>query len=198
MDILFIIYLILLLSLIVYLIAFKYFNKNVRENLRNNSQTTTSIDTVNNELDKVDCNERKIYCTVDGDCTQLCSNPIDNKVHYKCSKNNVCVQSQFNSENNESLKSCNRSFGFFPVLKADEIFEPEWICLNTRPYLFNDNQEYHSYVCSGGDQSLLEPQNIFESCICKDDKIKVRDDLRNDIPICIYKHQLSLFPNFTY
>lgn len=198
MGILFIIYVILLLLFILYLIIFKYFNKNVRDNLKNNTEPTSSTSTIN-ELNRINCREKKIYCLTNNDCLQMCTHATDNEllIQYKCSSVNVCTQSILNNDDENTKIICNRKHGFFPIITADEIFQPRWTCLNTRPYLFNKNQEYHSYICAGGDRSKLDPDNIFNSCNCSSDKIKVRDEFRNDIPICIEQKKLSLFPNFT-
>lgn len=187
----------MILILIVYLILFNYFNRKIRKNLKDNMTTETSLALVDDELNKIKCNERTVYCYSDNNCRELCHNSVTDKVDYKCGPNNICTQSQLVAEDIKPVENCNRKFGFFDVLIADEIFEPYWTCLNTRPHLFNDKQDFHTYICAGGDRSKLDPQNIYESCICSEDKIKVHDDLRQDIPICIEKHQLSLFPNFT-
>ena len=197
MEILFIIYLLTLLSFILYLILFKFFNKNVRENFKRNTKTSTTIFTVD-ELNKIKCDDKKIYCANDNDCIKMCAHAIntDLQTQYKCNEINVCTQSILNTENNSTSIHCNRENGFFPVLTTDEIFKPHWICMNTRPYLFDDNQEFHKYICAGGDKYQLDSNNIFDSCNCSGNKIKVRDEFRNNIPLCIDKHQLSLFPNF--
>lgn len=202
MEILFIIYLLLVLSFILYLVIFEYYNTDVRENLKNNINTKTSITIAKDELNRINCHEKKIYCTRNTDCLQICSNAIDDElqVEYKCNEINICAQSLLTTNNDNSTTptvSCNRDFGFFPILTADEIFQPHWTCLNTRPYLFNDQQQYHDYICAGGDRKNLDPRYIFESCICPADRIKVRDEFRNNIPLCVEKHQLSLFPNFS-
>lgn len=197
MEFLFIVYLFLLLSLVLYLIVFEYYNKNVRENFRNNTQTTTSIFPVN-ELKRIDCGKEQIYCTKNSDCIQMCSQKNDKlQIEYKCSETNICLQSPSENDADDATVSCNRNFGFYPILTADEIFQPHWICLNTQPHIFNDNQEYHKFICAGQDRSKLDPKNIFDSCTCKNNTVKVHDEFRQDIPICINKHQLSLFPNFT-
>lgn len=188
---------------VLYLITFEYFNVKTRENLKNNSKTQTSLYTLNDELSKKNCNDSKIYCTNDSDCLQICANAIDIELQtqYKCSTINICTQSLLNSDNsdNQSLnkKSCNKDFGFFPVLTSDEIFQSHWTCINTRPSIFNDQQQYHQYICSGGNKDNLDHRDLFNSCKCPNTKIKVRDEFRTDIPLCIDKHQLSLFPNFT-
>lgn len=186
--------------LLVYLIIFEYFNKKVRTNLKKNIQTNTSLIAANEQLNTIDCNATRIYCVEDSNCAQLCANTIDKQfeVEYKCGEANVCTQSPLVTGSDQRPEVCNRNFGFLPILVADEIFEPRWTCLNTQPYLFNEQQQYHAYICAGGDRSKLDPKNVFESCVCAQDCIKARDDLRNDIPICIPKRQLSLFPNFTY
>ncbi|WBR61439.1 per os infectivity factor 3 [Drosophila suzukii associated hytrosavirus 1] len=200
MEILFIIYLLLLLSLILYLIIFEYYNRNVREKLKNNTTTTTSITTANDQLNRINCQDKKIYCTNNTDCIQMCSHTINDElqVQYKCSEINVCTQSLLTTEEETNINpnSCNRQYGFFPILTADEFFQPHWICLNTKPYLFNDKQQFHSYICAGGTKNI-NPQNVFDTCICSDDQIKVRDEFRNGIPLCIDKHLLPLFPNFS-
>lgn len=155
------------------------------------------------ELQRVrSCNEQKTYCTKDDDCRRICSTPSTGEnIIYNCNELNVCIQSigAHGDDNSQTTTSvfCNRKFGFFPVLTADEIFKPHWICLNTRPNVFDDNQNYHPYICAGSDISHLNPDEIFNSCICPHDKVKVRDEFRNNIPVCIDQHQLSLFPNFT-
>ena len=197
METLLIVYLLLLLSFILYLIVLKFFNKAVRTNFKNNANTSTTIFTVD-ELNKIKCDEKKVYCANDSDCINMCAHAIDTDIQtqYKCSEINVCTQSVLNIENTNTSVNCNRENGFFPVLKTDEILQPRWICMNTKPYLFNNNQEFHKYICSGGDRYLLDSDNIFDSCDCTENKLKVRDEFRNNIPLCIDKHQLSLFPNF--
>lgn len=196
LETLFIIYTLSILILILCLIIFKYFNVKVRENLKNNTDPSP---TNTNELNRANCANDKIYCINDNDCLQMCSHATDKEflTQYKCNEVNVCTQSKLDNENENTNIFCNREHGFFPILTADEIFQPHWVCLNTRPYLFDDNQEYHSYICSGGDISKLKPSDIYGSCICGEGKVKVRDEFRNNIPICINKAQLSLFPNFT-
>lgn len=181
---------------IVYLIVFKFYNKQVRGNLRKNANTTTSILNMD-ELGKPNCAEKKIYCVNNDDCLQLCSHAIDDELQtqYKCNEINTCTQSILNSDDEQTPIVCKKDYDFYPVLTADEIFQPRWTCLNTKPYLFNDKQEFHHYICAGGDQSKLDPKAIFESCVCGQGKIKVRDEFREFIPVCIEKNQLSLFPN---
>lgn len=199
MDILFIVYIICVLVLVLYLIYFKYFNSKIRNNLVANTETTTSVLT-DNEIRKIDCKTKTIYCSNDYDCLQVCSNAINDslQMEYKCSEVNICTQSPLlnSNENTDLTAICNTNFGFFPVLTADEIFQPQWTCINTQPYLFNDQQQYHPYVCANGNREKLDPKKVFESCVCPAQQIKVRDEFRNNIPLCVDKNQLSLFPNF--
>lgn len=187
-----------LLLFIIYLIIYEYFNRNVRKNITNNIQTT-STQLLDENIAKIECDKEKVYCANDYDCLQICSNAISEslKMEYKCNEINTCIQSPLKTDHNSDNETCNIEFGFLPILTADEIFQPTWTCLNTQPYLFDKTQQFHSYICAGGDRSRLDPKNIFNSCLCRDNKIKVRDEFRNEIPICIDKNQLSLFPNFT-
>lgn len=194
--VLFIIYLIALLVFVIYLVVVEFYNKRVRQTINNNTDTSIfSID----ELKRIKCNEHKVYCIKDDDCLQICSRPLDEMLQseYKCNEFNVCTQSVLTNEENDNPEdlNCKRNFGFYPVLTADEIFSPYWICLNTRPYIFTNQQQYHPYICGGSDQ--LDPDNLFDSCQCPDNKIKVRDEFRSTIPICIDQNQLPLFPNLT-
>lgn len=158
----------------------------------------TSTSTLN-EKNRINCRDNQVYCVTNNDCLQLCSHAIDHELltEYKCNEMKFCSQSILTDDKEKPDIDCKKEFGFYPVLTADEIFEPHWICLNTLPHLFGDNQEYHSYICAGGDRTKLDPKKIFESCECQGDKIKVRDSFRSDIPICVEKNQLSLFPNFS-
>lgn len=148
-------------------------------------QTQTNIPILENVFKRAQCDN--VYCARDDDCKQICS------AQYKCNTINRCVQSDIDIETKPI--TCKREFGFYPILTADEIFQPQWTCLNTRPDIFDDNQEYRKYICAGG--SNLDTQNLFDSCVCGEGKIKVRDDFRGSIPLCIDSDQLSLFPNFS-
>lgn len=63
------------------------------------------------------------------------------QTEYKCSDINICTQSLLTVEDGNAPIKCNRKFGFFPILTADKFIQPHWICLNTRPYIFNDKQK---------------------------------------------------------
>lgn len=209
----------MILLFILYLIIFQYYNKRIKTNIQDNIETKTSSSTLQDMSNKYNCTNKQIYCVKDSDCLQMCSlsnnednsgnnsnnNDNNNKslIQYKCSKRKICVQSindntsDNNNQNSNSKILCNKKLGFFLALVSDEIFESYWTCLNSRPYLFNDKQEYHSYICAGGNRDSLDPDNIFDSCKCSDNQIKVRDEFRNYIPICIDSKDLPLYPNFT-
>lgn len=207
----------------------EYYNTHIRKIFRLNNNVDTSIVSTTSSMTlttsspledttKINCKETLIYCNQTSDCLQLCARPFDtvDKITYKCTKNNICIQSPVNIDDStiqSTIPKCNRKFGFYPVLTADELFQSEWKCLNTLPHIFSDKtQDFHPYICAGGDRSKLDPANLFESCICNNNtiggnnnrtenitnKIKVRDEFRTGIPICVEKHQLALFPNFTY
>lgn len=150
------------------------------------------------ELSKINCEYKEIFCSNDNDCLQICSNAINDNLQtqYKCSEIKTCIQSKIESTKTSTEISCNRDYGFIPILTADEFFQYRWICLNTLPYIFNDNQEFHKYICDGGNKNQLDIKDLYNSCKCPSNKIKVRDEFRNTLPICVDKHQLSLFPNF--
>lgn len=202
-EILFIIYILMILLFILYLIIAEYYNVRVRATIAANT-TTTSIPILDEQLKRIDCKQQRTFCTADSDCAQLCTRSVDDEmlqIEYKCNDINTCTQSVRTSsgENNQhqSIK-CNRLFGFIPTLTADEIFQPYWICLNTRPHIFDSStQDYHPYICAGGNRTQLNPSNLYNSCVCPETKIKVRDEFRDGIPLCVSRNQLSLFPNFT-
>lgn len=197
----FIVYIILIMLLIIYFIVFIFYNKKIRATISENLTTETSLYPLNtNDIRRrKDCGSSQIYCSTDNDCKQICSHAIDDTLlsEYKCSDIKTCTQSILTGENNDtSIVKCIKEFGFMPVLTADELFQSHWICLNTLPHIFNNQQNYHPYICSGGKIDRLVPQHLFDTCICNGKDIKVRDEFRSDIPICLNPEQLPLFPNF--
>lgn len=193
MDILFIIYLILLLVFTIYLILFKYYNNKVRQNLKNVKQTETTIHSIL-PAQINDCHNKIVYCTTSKDCSHICTNANENE--FICNSSSICSQSTLSSTSaNTAEIVCDQNKGFLPTLTADEFFEPYWICLNTRPYIFNNQQKINSFVCASGKLNFRNFDTLYEDCICQGGDIKVKDILRNNIPICIQSHKLSLYPN---
>lgn len=199
-SLLFTVYVALILLLIIYLILGEYFSSRIRRTLRDNTNTQTSISPIDALKNRIECDKRRIYCANDNDCLELCTRAIDDitQVEYKCNDINICTQSTLiNGDETTSSLLCNRDFGFIPILTADEIFQPHWVCLNTRPNVFDNRQQYHSFICAGGNRSSLDPDRLFDSCLCPPATIKIHDEFRPGLPICVDKHQLPLFPNFT-
>lgn len=190
---LFIIFIAFVLALIVYLICCQYYNQRVRRKNANvsSNDVVVGIPKLEEIFKRSRCADDKniTYCARDSDCAQICQSD-----QYKCGPNNTCTQFDTGTTQPQTIE-CNRKYGFYPILSAaDELFAPQWICLNTRPQIFNSKQQFHKYICDGSDQ--LDPNNLFETCVCRPGKIKVRDEFR-DIPLCVYRNQLPLFPNFT-
>lgn len=203
MDFFFLVYILLILIIFIYLIYFKYYNQNTKDILLKNTKPIIStkmslLDTTNKSAK--DCNKQTVFCQHDSDCMQLCSINEAILIQYKCNEINICTQSVLENETtNNTPIDCNRKNNFIPTLTADEFFQPHWICLNTRPQLFDDKtQDFHTYICAGGNRTALNQDDIFNSCVCDENKIKVYDEFRNNIPLCIEKKQISLFPNFTF
>lgn len=190
-----------MLLLVVYLVVCEFASRRTRQTLAANAETKTTLVPLT-ELQRIDCGSRKIFCSNDTDCREICGDGgIDNDLltQYKCSAIKTCTQTLMTGpdETTQQPISCDRSRGFYPILIFDEILPPRWKCLNTLPQIFDDTrQDYHSYICNGGQRQDLELTRLFDSCQCPANKVKVRDEFRNNIPICIDKDQLSLFPNF--
>lgn len=173
-------------------VIFSICDKKMREYLRKD-KISSSLEL--DEFKRIDCENEKIYCIEDNDCLHLCTRNLN---LYKCNNFNICSQYISKHElDNISKIDCNKKFGFYPVLKVDEFLQPIWFCLNTRPHIFTNNQQYHPFVCGGTNKSRLDPDNLFESCICEPGKVKVNDEFRGNIPICLEKNILTLFPNFS-
>lgn len=193
-------YIILILIFIVYAILIRYYTANTSATSSNTNQLETSTTTTDVLLQN-DCNTTTVYCACDLDCEQLCTTTKNNNnafaVKYKCNEtDNICAQSQLAVDKpTDTTLSCNQQYGFYPVLTLDEFTKPHWVCLNTRPQLFNAQQQYHPYICAGGDYNKLDPDNIYETCKCLNNKIKARDEFRPNIPLCLFKRELSLYPN---
>lgn len=201
-SIFFIFFCIIILVWIIYLTGFRF----IRKITPVTTISLRDLSTPFNDDNKLDCDLNAVYCNIDSDCAQLCNQnaaAVTNSTvvgkAYKCNQFHRCIQSVNDNEpninTNNNIPNCNRDFGFFPVLISDEVLGQRWTCLNTEPYIFDDKQTYHSYICAGGNRKNLNPKKLYDSCKCPKEKLKVRDEFRNDIPICIDQNQLPLFPN---
>lgn len=162
------------------------------------------LSTENNSLlsassERVSCEEQQIFCTSDADCAGLCkphSSSSTFSSNYRCMpQENTCLAAPTidGPENYE----CSADKGFYPALVVDEILGAKWTCLNTLPYLFNDTENFHRYICAGGKLVYKNnPGSVFADCECDAPRIKVIDEFRGNIPICIDQYYLPLFANF--
>lgn len=143
---------------------------------------------------ELDCAVNSIHCLQDSDCTRICANKQSNK--FVCNAVNTCVESQSNENqpNHDSKTICNTSRGFYPALEVSEKFGERWTCLNTLNHIFDDNQQFHSYICNGA--TNLNTRNLVSSCTCPETHIRMKDIFRPNLVLCLEKKYISLFPNF--
>lgn len=159
-------YIVLLVTLILYIIII------FKLNIINNSEKKNlkTVDFVSSLYEPFEC--LGAPCSTDENC-QICK--INS--NYSCI-NGKCAVKKVDVEEDLPLKKCDETKGFY-LVKSDSIHNTEWICLNTKSVIYNDDGVQYKYICENG---TYNPEN--NTCTCKNDS---RFYMISTIPMCLLK-----------
>lgn len=143
-------------------------------------------------ISKPDCSSEVRYCTSDFDCAYLCDVPKSYNVKLSCDgKTNMCATAPIVMDS-----KCDAQKGFFDTYVQNE-YSSLWKCLNTRPYLFDDQQKKLSHVCGNvGMATYNFEKNQDLTCTCPQNYVNAINIHKPHVPLCIKKTSLKLLSSF--
>ncbi|ABQ08849.1 per os infectivity factor 3-like protein [Glossina pallidipes salivary gland hypertrophy virus] len=196
-------YMIFLICIFIINVLIIIFNSNDYPDIERDIKEKLNLVDAEEANTKVDCLQTTRYCEKIEDCNTFCDKYSDNLL-YTCDEiSRKCVlddgSSNWEDDDGGTNLTCNKNHGFIKCYAVNELTS-FWICLNTLPHIFTDDDKLKPFVCANGKIEEINDDggdfNLMSKCKCFDGFIKVNYMQRPDIPVCLPVNLVNIFPSF--